>query len=103
MYGDDRFAITDPAVHDARHDLVALRVKTSIGAWLRYAVRQLTVAEKVIWRDGDLLRADQPGLRRILPVRMEPPDMDVIRVEDLVELRTARGDHDVRRASRRRR
>src|SRR4026209_307252 len=49
--GDDRLAIADPAIHQPRHDLVALCVETAVHARLGHAIRELTVAEVVIWRD----------------------------------------------------
>src|SRR5687768_328650 len=33
--GDDRFAVTDPPIHQSRHDLVPLRIEAALDARLR--------------------------------------------------------------------
>src|SRR4030095_7122669 len=53
VHGDERFAVAEIAINRPRHDLVALRVELSLGAWLRHAIGELSVTQVVIRRDGD--------------------------------------------------
>ena len=55
VHGDDRLAIAELAIHEPRHDFVALRVEPALGAGLRHAVGELPTAQILIRRDGDLV------------------------------------------------
>ena len=95
---DDGLLGADPPVHDARHQLVALRVEASLGARLRHAAREPPVAEVVVGCHGHLHRAGERRLRRVVPVDVEGPCKEAIVPHDLPELRAAGGEDDVRRA-----
>src|SRR5712691_8597089 len=48
VHGDDRLAVAYPAVHQPRHDLVALGVQPPLGARLRHAVGELPSTQVMI-------------------------------------------------------
>ena len=80
-----------------------MRVEPPIDSRLGDAVGQLAVAQVVIRRDTDFLRAGDPGIGRILPVDVELPCVDGFGFENPIQLRSAGCHHDVRRARRRKR
>jgi hypothetical protein len=55
----------------------------------------------VIWSHGDLLRAGDFGVGRILPINVKLPDKDSVILEDILQLRAASRHHNVRSARRR--
>src|SRR4029079_15430762 len=100
MHRDDGLVAAHSPVNDTRHELVPLRVELAVGALLRNAVRELAIAEVMVRRDLDRRRPVDPSLRWIIPVDVEAPCEEDAVLPDLLELRTARGEHDVRRACR---
>jgi hypothetical protein len=60
MHTDDRLLGPNAAIHQPGHDLVALRVESAIGTWLRHAIGQLAVAQIPIWRHGNAQRPLEP-------------------------------------------
>jgi hypothetical protein len=60
MHGDDRLLAADAPIHDAGHDLVALRVEPALDSRLRNAIRELAVAEILIRRNANGSRFSHP-------------------------------------------
>src|SRR5678815_419255 len=76
VHCDDGLVVPDPAIHEARHDLVTLRVEPPIDPGLRHAVRELAVAQVVVWRDRNPRGACDLRSRRVLPIDAERPDVE---------------------------
>ena len=76
VHGHDRLAAAHVAIHEARHELFALRIEPAIGARLRHAARELPAAEIAVRRDFDLARARQRRSGRLLPVHVHLPRVD---------------------------
>src|SRR5215510_3047901 len=98
MDGDQRFVRSDFAIDEPRHDLVALRVEPPIRTGLRHAVRELTATQVMVRRHCDFLWPGDFCVGRILPIDMEIPGEDSVVFKYILQLRSARGHYDVRRA-----
>src|SRR6185437_9424826 len=101
MNADDRLLVADAPIHEARHELVTLGIDAMLGSGLGNTIRELSVAQEVIRSDSDLLRSGERSARWIVPVDVILPDVDTVVLEDLPELSSTGGHHDVRRTSRR--
>jgi len=83
MRRDDRLVSSEPAVHQSVHDLIALHVEPAFGIGLRDAARQLAVTQVVIRCDGNLPGTSGLGIRGVLPVDMNLPEVDTIVFKDV--------------------
>src|SRR5437899_610310 len=95
MDGDNRFLFAEASIYEPRHYLVALGIQSPLRSRLRHAIGKLSIAKVVIRSYRNFLRSGQLRVCGIRPIYVELPCVDSVVFEDLFELRSAGGHHDI--------